>query len=321
MRLSTCSLLGGVLLASFSGAAFSGAAWAQDFSYSNSDDTAVLSGGVGVLALEGNEYVYQSSGSDDLLSKLVWQSTAPVATANLDFSLGDGWTLKLNGQAAMSGDSYMEDTDWSAPYATGYGEDDWSDKSQHENTDLDWYFQGSVALGKDVYKQDGLSVNVNAGLQYTDVQWTGNDGTYVYSQSGFRDSSGSFSGKVISYRQQYPVAFTGVDMTMQQGNWTFGLGGQAGVAFGASSTDNHYLRDLVISDDFEAAPMIGASVKADYKLSDGLAVEAAAKAQTIFNLRGDSTYDYTSGSSTSYSDIGGADLTSAVFTLGLNGRF
>jgi outer membrane protease len=78
-----------------------------------------FTGGIGIVSLEANEFVYAAAGSDTRLSQLIWQSTAPMLTGGLDVALPEGWTLSAKGQVALSGDSYMEDYDWIAPWATG----------------------------------------------------------------------------------------------------------------------------------------------------------------------------------------------------------
>src|SRR5437868_1263663 len=122
---------------------------AQDnFVFGN--DSVQLSGGVGVLAVEGNAYVYNRTGSQNVLSRLTWQSVSPMLTTGLDVKLPEGWTLGAEAQVGLSGNSYMEDYDWQGG---SFAENDWSDRSQHDNINLDWYFNGSMKVGHD-FKMD-----------------------------------------------------------------------------------------------------------------------------------------------------------------------
>jgi outer membrane protease len=65
-------------------------------------------GGVGVIDIEANELVYKAPGGSKL-SHLIWESTAPVISAEMTARSEAGWTAKFSGQIAFSGDSYMED--------------------------------------------------------------------------------------------------------------------------------------------------------------------------------------------------------------------
>lgn len=282
-----------------------------------------FSGGIGIVSLEANEYVYQTSTSDARLSQLIWQSTAPMLTAGLDVALPEGWTLSVNAQVAMGGDSYMEDYDWIAPYATGTGDDDWSDRSQHDDTDLDWYFNGSVLLGHDFAVSDNVTVNVNGGFKYTDVQWAAYGGSHVYSNGGYRNDVGDFvdGDPATSYRQQLPAVVAGIDAQIVQDAWTFDLSAHGGFTFAGATTDNHWMRDLLITGEVQSAPILSVAGQATYEVSDGLNVFLGGSIEQVFTGRVDAFYDEAVLPDFSYPNGQGASLFAASITGGIKGTF
>jgi len=290
-----------------------------------SDVGVTVTGGIGLVVLEANEFVYDGIGSDTRLSQLIWQSTAPMLSAGLEVGTPEGWTVSAKAQVAMSGDSYMEDYDWIAPYATGTGDDDWSDRSQHEDTNLDWYFNGSLLVGYNLPVADGMKVNVNAGLKYTDVQWAAYGGSYVYSDSGYHDAVGDFpDGEPgITYRQTFPAAVIGIDGEVTDGAWTVAGSAHAGVTLYAQGDDRHWMRDLNFIDNLESAPLVSVEGSVGYELAEGMQVFVAGSAEQIFTARASTdVYDIPTGDYLgSDIDQAGGDLFAASLSVGIKGSF
>ncbi len=286
-----------------------------------------LSGGIGIVSLEANELVYRNSTTDNRLSHLIWQSTAPMLTAGLGVALPEGWTLAVDAQVAIAGDSYMEDYDWIAPWATGFGDDDWSHRSQHDATDLDWYFNGSILLGHDFSVSDGLTVNLNGGFKYTDVQWTAHGGDFVYSSGGFRNDVFSLADSVkgITYRQSFPALVAGLDAELVEGQWTLGASAQAGFTLFGTADDVHFLTPAPnhFIDRLGSAPLLSVGASVGYEVADGMDLFIAGKAEKIFTGRGDEDYyDRVTGAPIGTAvNGGGGDLFAASITGGLKGTF
>jgi plasminogen activator len=284
-----------------------------------------ISGGIGIVSLKANEYVYAGPGSDTRLSQLIWESTAPMLTAGLDIALPEGWTFSANAQIAMGGDSYMEDYDWIAPYATGTGDDDWSHRSQHDDTDLDWYFNGSLLLGHDFAVSDNVTVNVNGGFKYTDVQWSAYGGSYVYSEGGYRNEVGDFADGEpgISYRQSFPALVAGIDLESKHDALTFGAGVQGGFTLYGTGDDRHWMRDLNFIDNLGSAPLLSARANVGYEVADGMNLFLEGTVEKIFTARGDTDeFDIPTGVQTDfYPDQADGDLFAASITGGIKGTF
>jgi outer membrane protease len=290
---------------------------AQD-DFLTGNDAVHMRGGFGILAIKANSYVYNGAGSNDKISRLTWESVAPMLTTSLDVTLPAGWTLDVEAQVGLAGDSYMEDFDW---LGGSFAEEDWTHRSQHDDTNLDWYFNGSMKVGHDFKMEEGITVNLNGGLKYIDVQWSGFGGSYIYSRNGFRDTPGSFAPgqAVITYRQQLPAVFLGVDTEIVQGAWTFDMAAKAGVTINPSEADNHWLRDIVFADDDKFSPMVALAARVEYEMADNMSVFVAGTVDQVFNLRGDTSI--TGATNLFFPDASGMDLLAASLSLGLKGTF
>lgn len=326
--------LGGIALAAalaVSAPAMAQQMWSDWATPVDEQGSVTLSGELGLLMLEANEYVYAWPGSTYYGSRLIWKSTAPMASGALHATLPDGWTLTAKARVALGGDSYMEDYDWTGPDFAGFDQDDWTHRSQHDDTNLDWFFDGSVLLGYDLPASEGMKINVNGGFKYTDVQWAAYGGRYVYSDleagdgCGFRGCVGDFpDGEAgITYRQMLPAVVAGVDTEYTDGPLTLGASGHVGFTFNGTGDDQHWMRDLNFVDHLQPAPLISAELSAQYRVMDGLNVFVAGSAEQVFAGRADTDVRDTAldADEGTEPDSAGADLFSASITAGLKGTF
>lgn len=293
-----------------------------DQSYADPNANVVLRGSVGIASILATEKVYAFTAGDDLLSELFWQSTAPIATGDLKVRFGDGWTLRGRIDAAMGGDSIMSDYDWTS-FSPSYAFDDWDHRSISPNTSLDWYLNGELAVGRDLPINDALTVNVNGGMSYTDVQWTARGGTFIYSDAGFRDTVGTLPGGAgLRYRQQLPAVFAGVDATVDDGPWNLEAGARAGLTVFASDTDHHYLRHLVFYDDLSYAQIYSANAKLGYDFTPNLGAFIEADYSRMISGRGgEDELNTQTGVRRHFDDAIGGELQVASIKAGLKGKF
>lgn len=291
------------------------AAHAGDALMTSADGTVVFRGSYGITAIEANELVYQGKRK---LSQLIWQSSA-VSTFTGDVTVDlDRFFLRATGTIGTGGDGRMRDYDWTA------GTSAWSDRSIHPDTRLDHYFVGSIEAGRTVLAYDGTTIGLGAGVKYTDVKWTGWGGSYVYSVSGFRDSRGKFPDdeKGISYQQQWPVPFLGVNVAHSDGPWTFAGAFQGGVAIDGKGTDDHWMRDLRFIDHVDTTPAVMVSASAEYAFRPDTAFFVSGAFDRIFRGRADTDMiDKVTGGRYQFPDGAGADYMSMTVSVGLRGRF
>lgn len=294
---------------------------APSVTYSSPDETLRINASIGAMYLEGNEKVMDGNYT---VSHLIWQTRTPVLRGSVAVDFGGGFSANLEGSTAGFGSSYMEDYDWLLGDDTF---DNWSHRSQHPDTHLDHYFTGAAALGYELVKDDTAVVRVHGGFKYTDVQWTAYGGTYVYSDPGFRDTAGTIPDGVaaITYRQQLPELFIGVDGEEQYGNFSVGGLLRGGVTFLGVATDNHYLRipPLRFVDTLYMAPTVTVGANIGYALGPNAELTLAARYDHVFEQRGDiSRYNAATGALTgTFIDSAAAALRSAEVTAGLKGSF
>lgn len=247
-----------------------------------------LSVNVGVIDILANEYVWES---DWKVSQLIWETHAPVLTFGLAFSV-NRFTVDADLSIAFSGNSHMEDYDWLEPYVVANGPDDWTHQSIHPDTNLALYLQAGVTIGFDIVSRDRLSVNLNGGFRYTDVMWDALGGSYTYSVGGFRDTVGDLPDgqPSISYRQQWPVVFGGIDLQAMHGSWTFAATVQGGVTVGPIATDDHWLRDLRFIDTPYRAPVIHVGVRVENAVTETFSIFVEGSFDKIFEARADTSW-------------------------------
>lgn len=292
----------------------------QSITYAAPDETLRFGASIGAMYLEGNEKVLDGNYT---VSHLIWQSTVPVLRGSVAADFGNGLSFKAEGSVAGFGNSYMEDYDWLKGDDTF---ENWSHRSQHPDTNLDHYYTAAASVGYELVEDDTATVRAHAGFKYTDVKWTAYGGTYVYSSlAGFRDIAGSIPDGVaaITYRQQFPELFLGVDGEERYGNIRIGGLLRGGVTFLSVATDDHWLRNLRFADTLYVAPTITAGVDVGFALGANAELTLAARYDHIFEQRGDTKYyDIATGAQTgALSNVAGGGLRSAEFTAGLRGSF
>jgi outer membrane protease len=330
--ISHCLAMGGLLLAASGGAhAQSPDFWQQEsfwggpaefsrppsVSYTSPDDTVRINASIGAMFLQGNEYVFIGNST---LSHLIWQSTAPVLRGSVAVDVGSGFSVGAEGSLAGFGSSYMEDYDWQIA-TTSF--DNWTDRSQHPDTDLDHYWTGAAVLGFELVKDETAVVRVHGGIKYTDVQWSAYGGSYIYSRPGFRDTVGNFADgePAIRYRQQLPEIFLGFDGEERYGNIRLGGLLRGGLTVLAQTRDNHWMGDRLVVDTLRVAPTFSAGADVGFALGPLAELYIAARYDQMFQMRGRAEY-FDSGVRTIVGDdLGGADFRSIEVTAGLRGTF
>lgn len=220
----------------------------------------------------------------------------------------------------------MTDYDWIPPNNTGYGPNDWSDRSISPNTNLDWYFSGDVAFGRDLPISEALTVNANLGFKYTDVQWLAVGGDYIYSDPGYHDSVGSFPDEpAVRYRQRLPVVFGGLDATVNDGPWSLEAQGRAGLILMGEARDDHYMRSppRYTIDEMTWGQMLSADARLGYDFSEHFGMFLEASYEKTFAAHTPKQYRLISDNSQELPtyNIGGGELDVAAIKAGLKGNF
>ena len=324
MKTNAVALFGGLVVAA---AGAGSSARAEDFRLATPNGVDMYAG-IGVVSLHANEIVYLREGGSTELSHLFWNSVAPVLSTGIDIGLPSDFTFSVKGQFGASGKSDSADYDWIDPPGGNYAFDNWTDRSTGP-TDLDRYMTVTGLIGHDFHPLNNLTLNLNGGLNYTEVQWTvAAGGCYVYSTDSprqFRDDRAcpSDDSPGITFSQQIPSAVLGIDAHLTWDRWTVDFGAHGGLAFQTRDVDHHWLTNTLFKDYFEESPTLSLSAGADYALREKLHLFVAATFDQLFQTRGSEVeHDDSSGAVTNTShDAVGTDLQAASVFFGVKAFF
>lgn len=294
---------------------------ANDFFLSSADGGIWISGGIGLTNITAREYV---NFGDYKISQLDWESRNVVLySATIGADLANDWTVKAKLDFGTGGGGNMVDYDWFPEFARDNSKQGWSHRSIHPDTDLKYYFAGTLEIGRELAATDKATFGISGGFKYTDVKWDANGGTFTYSTDDFRDTDGEFEdGKVISYRQKIPAAYVGFDGSTTFDRLTLSGGVKGGLTFGIDDIDDHWLRDTRFKGEMKAAPMMMFDIGADYRISERASFYVAGEFEQIFRAEGDLHSRNTQTGETSLTrGLAGASFQSASVKFGLRGRF
>jgi len=286
------------------------------------DDAVRIGGGIGYAFINADEIVYSGP---NRISHLLWESQAPTVNGKVEVDFASGWTLRAGATFAFAGRSYMEDYDWFGPHFVSYDFGDWTHRSQHPDTRLAHYFSGDIALGRDLALSPAATLNLHAGIKYTDVRWNAYGGTAVYSDTGYRADTMGFPGGagVISFQQRYPGVFLGASFAAHHGPWTLSGQARGGVAIRATDTDHHWRRDLRFEETYGAIPFAAAAARIDYAVNDRTRLFVGGDYQQFFHAVGDTaTYAISTGAKgASYPQGAGMTLRAISVSGGFRVKF
>ncbi|CAH0159489.1 omptin family outer membrane protease [Agrobacterium fabrum] len=276
----------------------------------------------GVLNLRATETVHLGGRK---VSELEWETKNAMALrGSLGLELAPGWRVKAEGRVGFEGDGYMTDYDWIWPFSRDSSKENWSSRSQHDDTRLDHYFSGSLELNRMLLDDPQQYLSAGVGFRYTDVQWSAYGGKGVYSLFSPRDLSVRFNDDVkgITYRQQIPVFYGNLAGGQRFGNWSLNAGLEGGAMVYGKATDDHHLRDMRFTDKFDVAGMFGVKAGVAYDLTQNASIYVDGAYEYTSLGRGDTHYSGAgAGNLASEKNAGGGDLQSIFVGMGVKGRF
>ncbi len=267
---------------------------------------------LGLLNGEANEIVYNPSTGAEV-SHLEWQIDN-VAMVGAGISFTPASWLKINTDIWVNisdGSGSMDDYDWSASNLP------WTDWSHHDDMTVDQVFLFDLNAEVPLLKRPVGTVYGIMGVKRDNFEMSASGGDYIYSNTGFRDTTGSFPDnlQVISYEQTYTVPYLGVGFQADYNPLSF-----TGRIIGSGlvdleTKDNHYLRNLVFEDDFETGTMLALDLGFTYSFSDRLRFMGGFHYQYYDEVKGSTTVtDTSTGETFIYSgDTAGADNSSSIF--------
>ena len=275
-----------------------------------------LSAGAGYLTGKATEIVFLPTVGNHRISELTWKID------NL-FMIGVGAHLKLQNWLTVNFDGWFKATD-----GEGSMDDfdfrilgaDWTDWSTHSDTDVT---DGSIIdLNAEisVFRTENFALKVIGGYKRDNFGWEAYGGNFVYSVNGFRDTVGSFPAgqQVIGYEQTYDTPYVGIGIGVSfprfelasrliYSDWVQG-----------EAIDNHYLRNLVTTDEIEDGEMVAFDISGKYLINNHLSVMMAYTYQDYDTAQGDSLWEFRDqGVSVLFVDGAGMDLYYSLFTVSL----
>ncbi len=265
---------------------------------------------------EGNEYVMEKS---RVLSRLIWKiDELYMAGGGINYIPSDGRDFKADlWLKAKDGKSVMDDYDW---LVDGL---DWTHWSHHEDTIVSkaGIFDFSYAYTPLRFRESKFKLKALMGYRFTDFEWEARGGYYIYSQSEFRDTEGSFpDGQLgITYEQIFHTPYGGIEIYIPAGIFFLDTRLAGSFAVFGRAIDHHHLRNLVTTADFFWGNMLSADISAGVILNS-FSLSGSYSYMRYGGLRGDSAYDQ-NGIVTVYENLEKADFESSMFSIALSYTF
>lgn len=265
---------------------------------------------VGLLNGEAQEYVYNPNGS--VLSRLDWKSeNVAMFNATAQYQVLNWLRFGVNGSMNLSGDSAtMDDYDFDLagcpPSTPGHTEcHSTSGTRLRQATMVDAYVAGRIL------DTGSITVDALAGYKYDHYRWEAIGGTANYATLP--------PGNGISYEQNWEAPYIGLGAAA-----TFGALSLQGRVIGSwwakgDDQDNHHLRSLLFTEDFDRSSMIGANIGLAYRLTSSTSLTVDYNYQNWMTAKGSTviTNLQTGMSGTIPGDAAGGNNVSHVVSLGI----
>lgn len=249
-----------------------------------------LSAGVGYLTGESTELVYWPQENNHKASELTWKTDSLLMVGlGGTLHIGDRFAVTFDGWfKATDGEGSMDDYDWQVPGV------DWTGWSHHQETDVTTGSIIDVNARYSFFRSQHVFFSAIAGLKRDQFGWEARGGDYIYSIRGFRDTSGSFADglPVISYEQTMTSLYAGLGVGLEFSNFQVDARVIYSPFVEGEGVDNHYLRNLVVYDDFADGEMIAFDIAGSYFFSPQWAVKVAYSYQHYDTVTGDSEWHF-----------------------------
>lgn len=216
------------------------------------------------------EYVFDPlcENTDNIESRLDWNlNTIALFSLQADFNILRYISLGLNGSFAVPQRSdFMQDYDWLNSVTTRWQNEDPAELtnfSEHINS-LDKYMTFSFNLGGNIYLPADIKLTPYLAYQYEYIRFTGTNGYSKYKADNFEIKS--FSGKVISYEQEFNSFLLGLGVKVDtiphiSLKYTFDISPYLTTL---NAIDYHYIRYTAFRDSFSKLLLINSMLTAQY---------------------------------------------------------
>ncbi|PID76499.1 MAG: hypothetical protein CSB24_06330 [Deltaproteobacteria bacterium] len=244
--------------------------------------------GLGLATGEANEYVYEPLYNNHTVSKLIWTVDAlPMAGIGATLEFGgwlelnaDGWFRLADGSGTLDDYDYLD-----------YDSDVWTDWSNSDADITEAEFL-DINAGFAPFDLSAVKFNIIAGYKRDVLKWVASGGHYIYSEYGYRDSTGNLpEGPGISYKQTMEAPYIGVGAGID-------LSGQLALKgrfiysplVKGTAIDHHFLRNFSTKDTIDNGKMYGIDAAITWAFAHNLALEGSLAFHHYDTAQGDSEW-------------------------------
>jgi len=238
---------------------------------------------------QGDEYVYNGDNDPSLssgykVSELNWDISSLWMLGG-EASLQLGQYIRFNAGmwvGITDGDGQMEDYDWMEPSIS-----DWTHYSESE-IDIDSAISMDMNASLQFIELGACKLHAMLGYKVDYWEWSAYGGHYIYSQNGFRDSTGSF-GNVhgIDYNQTFDMFYAGLKATLDSSSLHASAYVKYSPFVNAEDEDDHLMRDLHFTEDFDGGDFYAVGGEATIDLTETIFATVAVDWQDIPEFTGD----------------------------------
>lgn len=210
--------------------------------------------------------------------------------------------LSYGNSFSQGNNQTMVDSDWVGTYG-GKGCSD-GNSCYNDWTHRSWSEEKTTQIRNfdaNAYYDILSNFSLGLGFKQNTFKWEAWGTNYIYSSTdsfenltGFRNESGTFSGKIISYQQKMNIPYIGAEINQPLFNkkLMINVRGAYSPWVNASTVDNHHLRDLTIKSSFNNGSYYSVGIGLEYFLLKNASVGMRYEFNQISENRGNATYYY-----------------------------
>ena len=273
-----------------------------------------ISGSLGYLGGESNEYVYDESGRT--LSQLTWKiNGAAIIKGEVNVDLLPWLSANANGWSTMdTNGAQMDDYDWMNP-----AQSKWTDWSHHPDTDLNDANAIDLNLRGWVLQNQHYKLGVTAGYQEDSFDFSARGGCYQYANGLY---TGCFHSNetLIDYQQNFEATYLGLTGKYLMNAIEFNATVKFSPWVKASDVDEHYARNITFTERGNHSNFSSVTASAGYYMSQYTQLFLEAAYTQFANGKADTLLDdYSDGGRYYIAD--GAGLSNSNYALGFGIKY
>jgi plasminogen activator len=254
-------------------------------------------------------------------SELVWDISS-VTMFGIGASVRPLNRLNINADFWFNlgeGGGHLIDYDW-----LEQGKD-WTHRSIHENTDVTKAQIYDINVEVTMFSSGTVTCIGIAGYRHDIFEWEARGGSYIYSDNGFRNSSGTFPPNVhgITYEQSFNAPYLGIGVKGDFDSFQITARVTGSTFAGGKATDQHFRHYLITHDNFSRENTWWAlAFGFTYPINKAMAIRASYSYERYDTMKGDTEWHYYDFEEReNYTDAAGADLKTSLLFLELSYRF